>query len=82
MGRPVKERPAEIPPPPPLDIGDRLRRRREQKQISLRDLAALAGVSQKTIVDLESGRSTDPYVVTIQRLAIALKCKPAWLAFG
>ena len=54
----------------------RLRQVREQKMLSQRELAALAGVSHLTIVRTETGQG-EPYPRTVRKLAQALGVKPA-----
>jgi transcriptional regulator with XRE-family HTH domain len=56
----------------------RLRSLRQQRALSQRDLAALAGVGKTTILMLESGRQ-GAYPKTIRRLAHALGVSPAAL---
>jgi len=53
-----------------------LRAARRGKLISIEDLAELAGVSTKTIVEIELGRST-PRLRTIRKLSQALGVEPA-----
>jgi transcriptional regulator with XRE-family HTH domain len=53
-----------------------LRAVRRGKLISIEDLAELAGVSTKTIVEIELGRST-PRLRTIRKLSAALDVDPA-----
>lgn len=50
----------------------RLRRIREQKALSLRQLEQLSGVDYSTISKLETGESRSPRLETIVRLAQAL----------
>lgn len=86
-GRPIKERPA------PIEITDeelqlyasalagRLKRQRELRGLSLRDLAVVSGVSVPTLQAIE-GAKADPKAITLLRLARALDCAAGWLAFG
>lgn len=53
------------------DFGARLKYLREQKHLSLRELAKLAGVSHSYIKDIESGRG-NPSLNTLSSLARAL----------
>lgn len=53
-----------------------LREARASKLLSIRDLAARAGVSPRTVVQIEAGRLT-PRFVTMRKLAAALEIKPA-----
>lgn len=83
-----------VPPVPPepatggqpllslyLGAGARLQAKRDAAGLSLRDLAASAGVSFETIRKCEAGTAI-PKVDTCERLAIALGVAPCWLAFG
>ena len=81
-GRPHKDLPAQIASPVLPPIGLRVRRLRERKGYSLRDLGAASGLTQQAIGSIEAGRSPDPKISTILRLAAALGCKPGALAFG
>ena len=56
-------------------IGARLRHLREARLMSQRDLSKAAGISQTTIVNIETGR-TNPHPSTLRRLAAALKVGP------
>ena len=53
------------------EIGDRLRAIRVLRRLTLRDVAAAAGVSESFVSQLERGRSSAS-VATLQRLAAAL----------
>lgn len=55
-----------------------LRQLREDQVLGQRDLAARAGISQQTIVDIEAGRIT-PRPQTVRKLATALGIEPAAL---
>jgi len=68
--------------PQPKTIGDRIRNERAVGGLSRRQLAKQANVSHRTIRYLETGLTKDATVETVRRLAKALKCDPAWLAFG
>ena len=52
-----------------------LRTQRLSNMLSQRDLAREAGVTQKTIVDVELGR-IEPRLQTMRRLAAALRVEP------
>jgi transcriptional regulator with XRE-family HTH domain len=52
-----------------------LRELRLGKMLSQRDLAREAGVTQKTIVDVELGR-VEPHLRTMRKLAVALGVEP------
>jgi transcriptional regulator with XRE-family HTH domain len=55
-------------------FGDRLRELREKRELTLRSLADLAGMSYTFISDMERGLRV-PTLTTIIRLAVALDCK-------
>lgn len=82
--RPKAERPQAVAAPD-LASGqaERLRRSREAKSWSLRDLAAASGVSMRTIHAIEAGTGKGAAsCVTMARLADALHVPRGWLAFG
>lgn len=84
VARPKAERPKPVPAPD-LASGqaERLRRSREAKQWSLRDLASASGVSMRTIHAIEAGTGKGAAsCVTMARLADALHVPRGWLAFG
>jgi len=59
--------------------GDRLRKVRDRRLLSQRELAERAGLSPTTILKLESGRVDEPHPRTIRKLADALEVDPAEL---
>ena len=66
----------------PRISGDRLRKVRDRRLLSQRELAERAGLSPTTILKLESGRVVDPHPRTIRKLADALEVDPAELIRG
>ena len=58
---------------------DRLRKVRDMRLLSQRELAERAGLSPTTILKLESGRVDEPHPRTIRKLADALEVDPAEL---
>ena len=62
--------------------GDRLRKVRDMRLLSQRELAERAGLSPTTILKLESGRVDEPHPRTIRKLADALEVDPAELVEG
>lgn len=50
--------------------------KRIEKNLSYRDLEKLSGVSHVTIQDIESGKTKDPGVTKVVKLARALGIKP------
>lgn len=61
-------------------FGQRVKKRREELEMSQADLAKKTGLTQPTISFIESGRNqSSSYAV---QLATALECSPSWLATG
>ncbi len=56
-----------------------LRRLREERFLTQRELALKAGLHALTVTRLEAGRSA-PYANTVRRLAVALGVEPQQLA--
>ena len=56
--------------------GQRLRRLREERALSLRELGALADVTQDNIWKIENGKTLRPHPKTIRKLAKALGVEP------
>ena len=63
------------------DIGEKIRKLREQKEMALKELAAQAKISIGFLADIESGRS-NPSIKTLKRLAEALDTTPDYLLSG
>jgi transcriptional regulator with XRE-family HTH domain len=61
---------------------DRLRKVRDKRLLSQRELAERAGLSPTTILKLESGRVDEPHPRTIRKLADALEVDAAELVRG
>lgn len=61
-------------------FGQRVKKRREELEMSQDDLAKKAGLTQPTISNIESGRNKGSTFAV--QLASALKCSPHWLATG
>jgi transcriptional regulator with XRE-family HTH domain len=53
-------------------LGDRLRKLREQKKLSQRDIVRRTGVSRSTLSKVENGQSV-PGVETLEKIALALE---------
>jgi transcriptional regulator with XRE-family HTH domain len=62
--------------------GDRLRKVRDRRLLSQRELAERAGLSPTTILKLESGRVDEPHPRPIRKLADALEVDPDELIRG
>ena len=82
--RPKADRPEPVAEPKLAEgQAERLKRSRDAKGWSLRDLAAASGVSVRTILAIESGTAKGQAgCVTMARLADALHVPRGWLAFG
>lgn len=57
---------------PTTRLGRRLREARERQNLTQQDLAVLSGVKLDTLRAIEQGRTPNPGVLTILRLADAL----------
>ena len=57
-------------------VGVKLRRLREERFISQRDLAKQAEVSPTTILHLETGENPNPRLSTVRKIAEALGVNP------
>ena len=58
-----------------LDLGSRLRQLRRSAQLTQIDMSRRLGVSQSTVSELETGRTT-PNIVTLERIAEILELAP------
>jgi transcriptional regulator with XRE-family HTH domain len=63
----------------PRISGEKLRRVRDERLLSQRELAEKAGLSPTTILKLEADRVDDPHPRTVRKLAQALEVDPAEL---
>ena len=66
---------------PPQPFPERLALARHEARMSVRKLAAAAGVSPSVISSYETGR-TEPARGVVERLAKALGVDASWLAYG
>ena len=57
-------------------LGEEMKRLRNERFLSQRDLARKAGVSPTTIMHLETGESVDPRLSTVRKVAEALEIDP------
>lgn len=64
------------------EIGTRLRARRLELRMTLRELEESSGVSNPLISQIETGHVENPGVNTVAKLARALRRRPSWIAFG
>jgi transcriptional regulator with XRE-family HTH domain len=60
----------------PRISGQKLRRVRDERLLSQRELAEKAGLSPTTILKLEADRVEDPHPRTVRKLAEALDAEP------
>ena len=63
-------------PPRMRFLGEEMKRLRNERFLSQRDLARKAGVSPTTIMHLETGESVDPRLSTVRKVAEALGIDP------
>lgn len=52
------------------------------QQIRAAPLAKRAGLNESAVRDILRGRSLNPGIVTMRKIADALEVRPGWLAFG
>lgn len=72
--------PKMTPKPKGMTLGSTLRRRREERGMSLQDVATEAKIAKAHLWDLEKGTQRNPTIKTIAGLAFALEFDPAALA--
>ena len=63
------------------DIGKRLKWARTHGEMTIRDVARLAGIASSAVTEIEQGTRI-PRADTLERLAAALKVPGCWLVFG
>ena len=63
-----------------VKLGESIRRARERAGLGQNELAKRAGINQPTLQRIESGRSEDPSVSLVLRIAAALGCTVEELA--
>ena len=61
-----------------MKIGEKIRNLRKQKNMSLRELAQITGLSKTTLGDLEKDVK-NPSLDTLEKIAVAFKMSPAEL---
>lgn len=62
-----------------VTMGEKIKGRRKELNMSVDDLAAFSGVSKSTITKIEANINTNPTSSTISKLAKALKVEPEYL---
>jgi len=63
-----------------MTLAKRLRKARRERNLTQKELAALVGISQQTVQELESGESKSSN--HIMKFSKALQVKAGWLQFG
>lgn len=58
-------------------VGDRIRQKRKERKLSMRELGRLSGLSTSAVSELEQGRSKS--TPALHRIARALGTTPEWL---
>jgi transcriptional regulator with XRE-family HTH domain len=66
----------------PSISGEKLRRVRDERLLSQRELAEKAGLSPTTILKLEADRVAEPHPRTIRKLSRALEVDPREIVKG
>ena len=61
------------------EIGSRMKRRREELDLTLDDVAVSVGVAKTTILRYENGEISRPKIPVLQSIANALDVRPEWL---
>lgn len=56
-----------------MNIGSTIRKLRESKKISRKELVKLSGISWHNLVSIEIGRNNDPKLSTLLKVSQALK---------
>lgn len=54
---------------------DRLKKRREELQMTQQEVADAAGIAQQAYARLESGERNNPTINTLEAIAQALRCR-------
>ena len=62
-----------------MEIGSRMKRRREELDLTLDDVAVSVGVAKTTILRYENGEISRPQIPVLQSIANALDVRPEWL---
>ena len=62
----------------PYTIGDKVKKAREHRNLTQKELARKTGLSVVAIASIEKGRRKGPRITTIQRIANATSIKLAW----
>ena len=60
-----------------MTVGEKIRKRRQAKGITMQDAASKAGMSIATLGAIERGKVDNPHLSTLDRIARVLACKVA-----
>jgi transcriptional regulator with XRE-family HTH domain len=63
----------------PVSLGDKVRALRRRNFMTQEQLAKVAGISHRTLVNIETNKVTEPHFSTILKLADALEVEPSQL---
>lgn len=63
-------------------LAERVRAVRKKRNLTIKEVVALAEISENQYINIEQGRTVNPGIDTIRRIADALKVPPGWLAWG
>ncbi len=63
----------------PVSLGDNVRALRRRKFMTQEQLAKVAGISHRTLVNIETNKVAEPHFSTILKLADALEVEPSQL---
>lgn len=62
-----------------MNIAERIKQRREDVGLTLKEVALIVGVAESTILRWESGEVSKLDINRVEALAKALKCSPAYI---
>lgn len=63
-------------------LAERVKAVRIKRSLTIKQVAAAAEISENQYINVEQGRTVNPGIDTIRRIADALKVPPGWLAWG
>lgn len=63
-------------------LGNNLKRIRKKNKLGIRELERISGVSHNIIINIESGKSKNPTIISIIKLADALDVTIDELIYG
>lgn len=63
-------------------IGSRIKYLREQQGMTQPALAAVVGISQPSMSNIESGNTVSPSAIHLMAIAAALNANPHWIVYG